>query len=142
MIEELLIIASLIISSISLLISILALRREVRIFKPSKNVKNPKAKRYIVVDVVSVKETNIKEVETAIRNAVKEMFGSVWLDLSNPRLIYYINSKGIISTTRIGYRVVLASLPKTYEVSGGAILVIPRKTTGSIKKAKKLIDLR
>ncbi len=142
MILEALVLVSLIVSLVSFIVSIMSLRRDLRVFRPSKNVKNPKAKRYIIVDVVSAKEVSLKEVESVVRSAVKEMFGMVWLDLSNPRVIYYLNNKGIISTTRIGYRVVLASLPKTYDLSGGTILVVPRKTTGSVKKAKKLINLR
>lgn len=131
------------VSLLSLFVSVQALRRACfKFLRPSKNLKNPRAKRYIIVDVVSSKDLTIEEVESSVRNAVKEMFGRVWLDLANPRVVYYMGNKGIISTNRVGYRVVIASLAKTYEVSNRTVLVVPRRTTGSIKKAKRLINLR
>ena len=131
------------VSLISLVVSVLALRQQCyKFLRPSKNLKNPRAKRYIIVDVVSSKDLTANEVESSVRNAVKEMFGRVWLDLANPRVVYFMDNKGIISTNRVGYRIVLASLTKTYETSNGTVLVVPRRTTGSIKKAKRLINLR
>ncbi len=135
---------SLAISLTSLLVVIILYRKLSKIpgiFRPSKNVKNPKAKRYIVVDVLSGGPISTDEIERGVREAVRLMFGQVWLDLANPRVVYYIEGKGIISTNRIGYKVVLASLPKVPEVTNRELLVVPRKTTGSIKKAKRLIGL-
>ncbi|MCQ4345374.1 MAG: Rpp14/Pop5 family protein [Sulfolobaceae archaeon] len=111
------------------------------IIKPSKNSAVRKTKRYVVVDVVSKTPIDTSTLETNVRLAVTSLFGQVWLDISNPKVIYFVNSKAIISTNRVGYKVVLASLPKVAEVSDNNVIVVPRKITGSVKKAKRLVGI-
>ncbi|MCQ4447714.1 MAG: ribonuclease P [Sulfolobales archaeon] len=116
-------------------------RKKLLIIKPSKNTAVRRTKRYVVVDVVSKTPIDTSTLETNVRLAVTSLFGQVWLDISNPRVIYFVNSKAIISTNRVGYRVVLASLPKVAEVSNDKVIVVPRKITGSVKKAKRLVGI-
>ncbi|NON62025.1 Rpp14/Pop5 family protein, partial [Acidianus sp. RZ1] len=80
-------------------------------------------------------------IESSIRSSVKEFLGRMWLDISNPKLILYIDNekRGIISTNRAGYKVILASIPGIKEINGKKALVVPLRTTGSLKKAKKLL---
>jgi len=141
----LLVIASTLLSVTSLAVSIglfIDLRRKkLLIIKPSKNSAVRKTKRYVVADVVSKTPIDTSTLETNVRLAVTSLFGQVWLDISNPRVIYFVNSKAIISTNRIGYKVVLASLPKVAEVSNNKVIVVPRKITGSVKKAKRLVGI-
>ena len=110
-----------------------------------KNRRDTKAKRYVVFYVVSEdQKINAKDLEEAIRSAVKELLGSLWLDISNPRVIIYLeeSNEGIISTNRAGYKAVIASLPLVKRVNGKKVLIVPKRTTGSLKKAKKLIGIR
>ncbi|BBD71875.1 hypothetical protein HS1genome_0264 [Sulfodiicoccus acidiphilus] len=70
--------------------------------------------------------------------------GSVWLSLANPRLIFFDPERmeGVISTNREGYKVVIASTSRLKHVKDQELLLIPLRTTGSLKKAKKLIGSR
>lgn len=110
-----------------------------------KNKKDIKSKRYIVFYIISEdQKISPKNVEDAIRSAVKEFLGSMWLEISNPRVIIYLNetNEGIISTNRAGYKAVIASLPLVKAVDGKKVLIVPKRTTGSLKKAKRLIGIR
>ncbi|MFP3164494.1 MAG: Rpp14/Pop5 family protein [Acidianus sp.] len=110
-----------------------------------KNKKDIKSKRYIIFYIISEdQKISPKNVEDAIRSAVKEFLGSMWLEISNPRVIIYLNdsNEGIISTNRAGYKAVIASLPLVKAVDGKKVLIVPKRTTGSLKKAKRLIGIR
>lgn len=113
-----------------------------------KNKKDTKAKRYIVFYVVLEQndpvKINVSDLETAIRNSVKELLGRLWLEIANPRIIMYLEDKkqGIISTNRAGYKAVLASLPLVKNVGNIPVLIVPKRTTGSLKKAKRLLGIR
>ncbi|MQL54822.1 Rpp14/Pop5 family protein [Acidianus ambivalens] len=110
-----------------------------------KNKKDIRSKRYIVFYIISEdQKISPKNVEDAIRSAVKEFLGSMWLEISNPRVIIYLNetNEGIISTNRAGYKAVIASLPLVKAVDGKKVLIVPKRTTGSLKKAKRLIGIR
>ncbi|MCG3107794.1 Ribonuclease P protein component 2 [Metallosphaera sp. J1] len=99
-------------------------------------------KRYIVFRVVGGQgQLTSKALETSVRDAVKEFVGRMWLEISDPHVIFYSPStmSGIISTNRLGYRAVLASLPLVKSVAGMEVLLVPLRTTGSLKKAKSLI---
>jgi RNase P/RNase MRP subunit POP5 len=100
----LLVIASTLLSVTSLAVSIVLFidlrRKKLLIIKPSKNSAVRKTKRYVVVDVVSKTPIDTSTLETSVRLAVTSLFGQVWLDISNPRVIYFVNSKAIISTTQ------------------------------------------
>ncbi|MDT7860849.1 MAG: Rpp14/Pop5 family protein [Saccharolobus sp.] len=119
------------------------IRRQFNI-KIVKNKKLSKAKRYIVFYVITEGRVNGIDIEKGIRNSVKELLGSIWLDIANPKVILYREDtqEGIISTNRVGYKTVLASLPFVKEINGNKILIVPRRTTGSLKRAKRIIGLK
>jgi ribonuclease P/MRP protein subunit POP5 len=99
-------------------------------------------KRYIVFKVLSDHDDiNVQDMEKQIRMALQELLGKVWLDISNPRVVIYDPGRmsGIISTNRLGYKAVLASLPFVKSVEDKEILLVPVRTTGSLKKAKHLM---
>lgn len=110
-------------------------------FKKIKARKNVKVKRYIVFEMVPSTFSQ-SDLENAIRSAVKDLGGKVWLEISNPRVILVYQNYGIISATRAGYKIVIASLPLVKNINGKEVLLIPRRTTGSLKKAKRLIGIR
>jgi ribonuclease P protein subunit Rpp14 (EC 3.1.26.5) len=99
-------------------------------------------KRYIVFKVLSDHDDiNVQDMEKQIRMALQELLGKVWLDISNPRVVIYDPGRmsGIISTNRLGYKAVLAALPFVKSVEDKEILLVPVRTTGSLKKAKHLM---
>jgi ribonuclease P/MRP protein subunit POP5 len=84
-----------------------------------------------------------KSIEDAIRGSVKELLGNMWLEISNPKIVFYdpIKLQGIISTNRAGYKVVIASLPLVKEINNTKVLIVATRTTGSLKRAKKLMSI-
>jgi len=127
------------------ILTYLILARDNLYIRKIKNKKDIKSKRYIVFYIISEdQKISPKNVEDAIRSAVKELLGSMWLEISNPRVIIYLNdsNEGIISTNRAGYKAVIASLPLVKAVDGKKVLIVPKRTTGSLKKAKRLIGIR
>ncbi|ARM75911.1 Rpp14/Pop5 family protein [Acidianus manzaensis] len=111
-----------------------------------KNKQDIRSKRYIIFYLVT--ESNISvnrnKLEEEIRNSIKEFMGRMWLEIANPKVILYLDDKkqGIISTNRVGYKSVLASLPFVKSIDGSEILIVPKRTTGSLKRAKKLLGIR
>ncbi|AOL15759.1 ribonuclease P [Sulfolobus sp. A20] len=125
-------------------LTFLYISRKLLNVKIVKNKKISKSKRYIVFYVISDKNVKGIDVEKEIRKAVKELLGSIWLEIANPRVIFFREDtqEGIISTNRAGYKVVIASIPLVKEVSGTKALVVPRRTTSSLKRAKKIIGIK
>ncbi|QKQ99904.1 ribonuclease P [Metallosphaera tengchongensis] len=112
-------------------------------YKEKKIRKNKK--RYVVFRILtSSKSIDPSQIEFAVRNAVKELLGKIWLEISNPRIIAYNESSlsGIISTNTLGYKVVIASLPLIKTIGNEEVILVPFKTTGSLKKARSLIESR
>jgi ribonuclease P/MRP protein subunit POP5 len=115
--------------------------------KKISNKRNIRSKRYILFYVVLKEKENInisnKSIEDAIRGSVKELLGNMWLEISNPKIVFYdpIKLQGIISTNRAGYKVVIASLPLVKEINNTKVLIVATRTTGSLKRAKKLMSI-
>lgn len=111
------------------------------------NKRNIRSKRYILFYIILSKKENIiiskNSIEDAIRRSVKELLGNMWLEISNPKIVFYDSNKlqGIISTNRAGYKVVLASLPLVKEINNTKVLIVATRTTGSLKRAKKLMSM-
>jgi len=111
------------------------------------NKRNIRSKRYILFYIILSKKENIiiskNTIEDAIRRSVKELLGNMWLEISNPKIVFYDSNKlqGIISTNRAGYKVVLASLPLVKEINNTKVLIVATRTTGSLKRAKKLMSM-
>lgn len=118
-------------------------RTKIVYIKKIKNKRDSRAKRYVIFELVSEDNSfEIKEIEEAIRNSVKELGGKLWLEVSNPKLIVMYENHGIISTNRAGYKIVIASLPLIKNIRNKPVLLIPRRTTGSLKRAKRLIGIK
>ena len=120
---------------------LLSYRTKVIYIKKIKNKRDIKAKRYVIFDIISEDNVELKEIEEAIRNAVKELGGKLWLEIANPKVIMVYQNHGIVSTNRIGYKILIASLPLA-KIQNKHVLFVPRRTTGSLKRAKKLIGIK
>mgnify|MGYP001772510165 CR=1 FL=1 len=123
------------------IIFLLSYRTKVIYIKKIKNKRDIKAKRYVIFDIISQETLELKEIEESIRNAVKELGGKIWLEIANPKVIMVYQNHGIVSTNRIGYKILIASLPLA-RVQNKHVLFVPRRTTGSLKRAKKLIGIK
>ncbi|BCU70618.1 Rpp14/Pop5 family protein [Stygiolobus caldivivus] len=124
-----------------IILSFYVLKARIIYFKKIKAKKNIRVKRYIIFEMIPKAYTQ-PELELAIRDAVRELGGKIWLEISNPKVILVYQNYGVISTTRAGYKAVIASLPLVKRINGEEVLLVPRRTTGSLKKAKRLIGIR
>jgi len=120
---------------------ILSYRTKIIYIKKIKNKRDIRAKRYVIFDIISPDNIELKEIEESIRNAVKELGGKLWLEIANPKVIMIYQNHGIVSTNRSGYKILIASLPLA-KVQNKHVLLVPRRTTGSLKRAKKLIGIK
>ncbi len=98
-------------------------------------------KRYIVIAVVAPFNPSRKEVEEAIRRKLEELYGIIGLAKADPQLVYYEPKlkKGVIRTNQYTKDLVIAALSIIDGIAGKQALIIPVKTTGTIKKAKKIL---
>ncbi|MCI2414596.1 MAG: ribonuclease P [Candidatus Aramenus sp.] len=123
------------------------LRRHYIFTKKVKNKRNMKSKRYIIFELVVDERDRDKvdqnSINAAVRDAVKELLGRMWLEISDPKVIFFDKRslKGIISTNRAGYKVVVASLPFAKEINGAKALIVTIRTSGSFKRAKKIMNM-
>jgi len=120
---------------------LLSYRTKIIYIKKIKNKRDVKSKRYVIFDIISQENLEPREIEESIRNAVKELGGKMWLEIANPKVIMVYQNHGIISTNRIGYKMIIASLPLA-KIQNKHVLFVPRRTTGSLKRAKKLIGIK
>jgi|GEM_PF-302991 ribonuclease P/MRP protein subunit POP5 len=112
--------------------------------KIPKNKRVSRAKRYIIFYVVTESgPIRSPEIEEAVRTSVRRLAGEMWLELSSPHISLYDQERmrGIISCKRDGYKVVLASLPLIKTIGGREVLLVPKRTTGSFKKAKRIMGV-
>ena len=98
-------------------------------------------KRYIVFSIISKHRYKRIEVEEAIRRAFSEMFGEISAAKADPQLIYFDPSiqRGVIRVSHIYKDHVIALLGFIREINGRSCLLIPIKTTGTIRKARKIL---
>jgi len=98
-------------------------------------------KRYIVFAVLSEKKYSKKEVERSVRDLMRDFFGEELLVKADPQLIYFDPAlqRGVIRVAHIYKDHVIAAFALIQEIDGAKCLVIPIKTTGTIKKAKRIL---
>lgn len=98
-------------------------------------------KRYMVFEVLSNKRVGKGDLEHEIRNTFKKIFGDIQLARASISLTYYDEnlSIGVIKFTHIYKYKVLASLGVIKNVGDTKVLIIPLRTTGSLRKALKYI---
>lgn len=100
---------------------------------------NKLRKRYIVFSVISGEKLSKKEIEESIRKKIGKIYGIIGVAKTDPQVVFYDPSikKGIIRTSHKEKELVIAALSLVREINGKKALIIPLKTTGTIKKAKK-----
>ncbi len=115
--------------------------------KKIRNKRNLKSKRYIIFEVIVDEKdrshVDQNSVNLAVRGAVKELLGKIWLEISDPKVIFFDKNRlmGIISTNRAGYKAVIASLPFAKEINGAKALILPIRTSGSFRRAKRIMSM-
>jgi len=112
--------------------------------KALEKLRRKRRRRYIafIVVVESGKPPEPQAIEKAILNAVKKIGGEIAAADARPRLVYYdpIRGLGIVSASHTTKYIVLAALGIVRRVDGKKVLIIPIRTTGTIKRAKKALQ--
>uniref|UniRef100_A0A7C4D9F8 Ribonuclease P protein component 2 n=2 Tax=Staphylothermus marinus TaxID=2280 RepID=A0A7C4D9F8_STAMA len=112
------------------------------IIKESSSEKiNKIRKRYIVFSIISNSSFNKQLLEKTIRDSYRKYFGEISLIQADPQLIYFDYSlqRGIIRTTNLHKNSVVITLSLIREINSSKCLIIPLKTTGTIKKARRIL---
>lgn len=103
-------------------------------------------RRYIVFRIVTEDGTSPppEEVEKAILRAVERLGGQLTAALARVQLVYYHpeQAAGIIRASHDTKYLVLAALGLVRSIGGRRALIIPVRTTGTIRSAKKALGLR
>jgi len=112
--------------------------------KALEKLRRKRRRRYIafIVVVESGKPPEPQAIEKAILDAVKRVGGEIAAADARPRLVYYdpLRGLGIISASHTTKYIVLAALGVVRRVNGKRVLIIPVRTTGTIKRAKKALQ--
>jgi len=116
--------------------------RERLLVKLRRSIKRKPSKRYIVFEVVGG-PVEPGELEAAIREAFKRLFGEPALAVSMLRLVEYHDDRmiGIVRVRREYKYHALAALGLVRSVSGRRVLLVPVLTSGTLKRARRKAGL-
>lgn len=150
--EYLLIILSLAISMSALITSIMLQKemRKIKYFLKILKIKHQNTeyvwdkkirKRYIVFTILCEQKISKHYIEHSMREKFKEYFGENELVKADPQLIYFDPNlqRGIVRTTQKHKEKLLAVFQLIREINGIKCIIIPIRTTGTIKKARKIL---
>ncbi|MEM2007387.1 MAG: Rpp14/Pop5 family protein [Sulfolobales archaeon] len=103
-------------------------------------------KRYLVFEVIAVSGdlSHIKKdhVEKAVQKTCQLLYGVVGYGAARPSLVYYNESKGagILAFKHVWRNHVFLVLSLIREINGVRVFVVPIVTTGTRKKALKVLE--
>lgn len=121
----------------------LALRLEARYreaLRVARKLSRKPRRRYVVFEVIPP-VADSKSLEDALKNVMKELKGVSGVVEAGVKVIEYNpeTGRGILRVRR-GYKyLALASLGLVRSVNGRRVLIIPIATTGSVKRARRLV---
>lgn len=99
-------------------------------------------KRYVVFAVIAEKCPERAALEEAVRAKLSELFGKSAEHKASPYLVFYDGAAclGVIRVSHIYKARLIAALSMVKEAGGAKCLVIPLRTTGTLKSAKKYME--
>jgi len=108
---------------------------------PWSAVKKRVRKRYVVFEVVTSSEVSEEDVRAAIEDSFKRLFGEVGYAGAEPKLIFYdkVARRGIVRVRSTGLQNLMAALSVIRKVGSAEAMVVPLRTSGTIRKARKYI---
>ncbi len=96
-------------------------------------------RRYVVFEVATSAEVDEDEVRAAIEGAFVRLFGEVGMAEAGLKLIMYdkVRRRGIVRVRAEGLQRLLAALGAVRRVGQVDVVVVPLRTAGTIRKARK-----
>lgn len=106
-----------------------------------KSAKKKLKKRYVVIRIVSKEILKKEEVEEAVSKAFIRVFGEMNYVKANPQLIYFDEKGGscIVRVNHTYVRALLSVLWMINNINNKHCLMIPIKTTGTIRRAYRVV---
>jgi|GEM_PF-1310497 RNase P/RNase MRP subunit POP5 len=145
---ELVVAISLVVSLVSLYLgfgSWLKTRKAVAVIKGILNTRSTKMvrprRRYLVFEIIAVSgslpHVRKPDIEGALESSCRLLYGVLGYSIIRPTIIYYDESRGvgILSFKHNWRNHVFLLLSLTREVGGVKVVVVPRATTGTRRKA-------
>ncbi|MEN2999895.1 MAG: Rpp14/Pop5 family protein [Acidilobaceae archaeon] len=115
-----------------------------RVGIPSPLLLSPKKerRRYVVFEAVTAERLTKEEVNKAFVGAMRELYGELGLIASRARLVEYDEERrrGAVRVRRAFRDHVLGALGYVKEVGGKRARLVPIATTGSVRRARRLIS--
>ncbi len=101
-------------------------------------------KRYMIFEVVSDKEVSAGLLEYEVRAVFRKLFGDMHLARASLSIQYFDNrlNVGIIKFSHLYRHKTLAALGVMRTVGDAKVMIIPLRTTGSLRKALKYVKSR
>jgi len=98
------------------------------------------SKRYMILKVLG-NSSNIKEIQEIVEDGIIRLFGSSAISLIQPRILYYNpNTAKAILRFKASYKWKLIASLGLSEGLSNTLILIPIRTTGTLKKARKYAD--
>lgn len=98
-------------------------------------------KRYIVFEVISKKKISFNELKKAINNEFKKLFGEWGFAVSRIKILKWDGKKGIMCAAHNSTPYLKYSLTKTNKINKKKVIFKTIKMFGTIKKAKKYLEV-
>ncbi len=107
-----------------------------------KKLKEKPRVRYIVFEIISNCDVKEKELRRELRKALLETIGFSGLARSGATLVYYDSNRRVgIARTRESFKnSIIGVLGLIRKINDCEVLIVPLRTTGTIKSAKKYIN--
>lgn len=98
-------------------------------------------KRYVVIRLLSRDVLKREEVEEALSETFIRFFGEAGYVKANPKLVYFNEESGscIVRINHTYVRALISVIWMIRDINGKQCLMIPIKTTGTIRKAHRVM---
>lgn len=149
LVHEYIALALLAASIASVSISVLLLRKVTKYYKAIKAIlevkgstttKKPR-KRYIVFTVLCEEKVSQSEIEKAITEKLAEYYGQSILHKASLYVVFFdeTTGRGVIRTSHTCLNHVIASMGLIKSINGKRCIIMPIRTTGTLKKAQEFM---
>jgi ribonuclease P/MRP protein subunit POP5 len=136
------------VSAVLLVVSLLTLKKSINYYQGVKKLieaklrpVNKAKKRYVVFATICEERVSEREIEEAIRNNLVKHFGVDIYRKASPRIILYDieSGRGVIRVLHTCTNHLIATIGLVKQVGKTRCLIIPIRTTGTLKKAREYI---
>lgn len=138
---------SMLVVTTALLVTLLRLKRLVNAYTAllearEKTVKVKKLrKRYVVFTAICEERVELNELRDAVSSRFKELFSENVYYKASPQLVLFDENtqRGVYKVTHLYLDHFIAALGLVKSIGGKKCVVVPLRTTGTLKKARELM---